>query len=92
MKRIISCLLALVLVFTPCLPSSAEEIEAGAADSTEGSSASAAGQEELEKTEGESPDGQADSAAGAEAAAELDKKEDEKPQTEEDTGLSLIHI
>ncbi len=86
MKRIISCLLALVLVFTPCLPSSAEEIEAGAADSTEGSSASAAGQEELEKTEGESPDGQADSAAGAEAAAELDKKEDEKPQTEEDTG------
>lgn len=85
MKRIVSCLLALVLVFTPHFSASASEPEQSTGKSAQGSSTAPDGQEKLrgEETEKGSTGEQADSAGVKEPAEE---GKEEKAQAGEQTG------
>ncbi len=86
MKRTISCLLALVLVLTPCISSRASEINTEAVDSVTGSGVSAGGEdvEEGDNETGAKEGEQTDSAAAA-AAAETDK-EGQPPEEKAENG------
>lgn len=85
MKRIVSCLLAFVLVFTPYFSVTASEPEQGNVRSAQGSNVTPDGQKESrgEGTEEGKTKEQEDSASVKEPSAEM---KDEKPQAEEIAG------